>query len=176
MVWFQHRLRWTVLQAWQAVMFSWLSRVCCQCKCRKQWKAKNFLHLSVCVWVCMLACTCLCVYICTLCAQTLLLQAHNWRLNCHFWIWTTLKLLQVLPLAYPKISMDDRYGHFWGCIFYKHGIFSPLDQLKMKTVLPERPFYLMTDIYQLPFLSKSQRFTDIYNIYNAQATITSNHV
>ena len=43
---------------------------------------------------------------------------RNERQNC-------LKLLSVLPLAYPKISSDYRYGYFLGSIFYKHGIFSP---------------------------------------------------
>ena len=33
------------------------------------------------------------------------------------------------------MSWDDRFGNIWGCTFYKHGMFSPLYQLKMKTVL-----------------------------------------
>ena len=37
-----------------------------------------------------------------------------------------------LSLAYPKIYSDDRYGNFWGCIFYKHGKFSPLYQFEIK--------------------------------------------
>ena len=55
----------------------------------------------------------------------------------------------VLSLAYPKISSDDRYGHFWGCIFYKHGIFSPSYRLKMK-IAPERMF----DIYNMCVLDQ----------------------
>ena len=64
-----------------------------------------------------------------------------------------------LSLDYPKRSADDRFGHFSGCVFYKHNIFSLLYQLKMKKK------NTAGKSIQFPVISYSISFNFIYNMY-----------